>query len=87
MLQAEESLRALQTSIPPHHASKIQLLLHQIQHLHEAESQRRATSDQQHWDQTGQTGSSTKELNNEELSSGGDGSSNKLHDSSVYGDL
>ncbi|XP_042231362.1 protein Aster-B-like isoform X3 [Homarus americanus] len=52
--KAEESLRTLHTSIPPHHASKLQLLLRQIQNLHEAESQRRssaATSEPLHRDQ------------------------------------
>lgn len=39
--KAEESLRSLHTSIPPHHASRLQLLLRQIQNLHEAESQRK----------------------------------------------
>ncbi|XP_045593812.1 protein Aster-B isoform X2 [Procambarus clarkii] len=51
--KAEESLRALHTSIPPHHASKLQLLLRQIQSLHEAESQRRSASEPPHWDQEG----------------------------------
>ncbi|KAK7082785.1 hypothetical protein SK128_020544 [Halocaridina rubra] len=41
--KAEESLRNLHTSIPPHHATKLQLLLKQIQSLHEAESQHRAS--------------------------------------------
>ncbi|KAK4317552.1 hypothetical protein Pmani_011395 [Petrolisthes manimaculis] len=78
--KAEESLRSLQTSIPPHHASKIQLLLHQIQHLHETESQRRTSSDPQH-----QSGNSAKESSTEHLSS--DGLSDKLHERSVLGEL
>lgn len=51
--KAEESLRTLHTSIPPHHASKLQLLLRQIQSLHEAESQRRSPSEPVHWNQEG----------------------------------
>uniref|UniRef100_A0A0P4WJT6 VASt domain-containing protein n=1 Tax=Scylla olivacea TaxID=85551 RepID=A0A0P4WJT6_SCYOL len=49
--KAEESLRSLHTSIPPHHASRLQLLLRQIQNLHEAESQRKAPPESSHWNQ------------------------------------
>ncbi|MPC69531.1 hypothetical protein E2C01_063757 [Portunus trituberculatus] len=48
---AEESLRSLHTSIPPHHASRLQLLLRQIQNLHEAESQRKVPPESSHWNQ------------------------------------
>ena len=36
LYQAEESLRTLHSSIPPQHASKIQVLLRQVQTLHQA---------------------------------------------------
>ncbi|XP_050713278.1 protein Aster-B-like isoform X3 [Eriocheir sinensis] len=49
--KAEESLRSLHTSIPPHHASRLQLLLRQIQNLHEAESQRRSPTESNPWSQ------------------------------------
>lgn len=44
-------MRSLHTSIPPHHASRLQLLLRQIQNLHEAESQRRSPTESSHWSQ------------------------------------
>ena len=42
LFQAEESLRSLHSSIPPHHASKIQVLLHQVQSLHQAPGTKKA---------------------------------------------
>nr|XP_053643789.1 protein Aster-B-like [Cherax quadricarinatus] len=58
--KAEESLRTLHTSIPPHHASKLQLLLKQIQNLHETESQRKSTLEPLHGEQEGNPIDSTK---------------------------
>ncbi|XP_047496271.1 protein Aster-B-like [Penaeus chinensis] len=58
--KAEESLRTLHTSIPPHHASKIQLLLRQLQNLHNSESQRRSSAESAQWGQEGIPGDPSK---------------------------
>ncbi|ROT68943.1 protein Aster-B [Penaeus vannamei] len=58
--KAEESLRTLHTSIPPHHASKIQLLLRQLQNLHNSESQRRSSAESVQWGQEGSPGDPSK---------------------------
>ncbi|KAG0699890.1 GRAM domain-containing protein 1B [Chionoecetes opilio] len=70
--KAEECLRSLHTSIPPHHASRLQLLLRQIQNLHEAESQRKSPTESQHWVQQNKgegplKGPSTEEPTNDKV--------------------